>query len=190
MENQTTEILPPAIEITEVSRIFAPNPIVYFIDGERRLSEILLDSSIPVKFMSVSVNGKWVTRDLWARAIIEPGDKVLIRLLPQGGEDGVKIAQTVVSIVAVFAAIWFPPAAMLGAFVNIALSIAFPPPTQPLAGDPGELQNSPQLMGARNSIRQWMPIQVVIGKEYRVWPSYAARPYTEVVGGEHFFRAI
>jgi hypothetical protein len=50
-------------------------------------------------------------------------------------------------------------------------------------------ERSPTLSGARNQLRPFEPVPVVLGK-HRVIPAYGAKPYTEIIGDDQYLRVL
>jgi len=191
--DETTYIPQDAIHVTEVTKFITPNPVSHYLEGEHHLWDIILNSDVSNDSAVAFVNDEKIERDRWRYIICEPGDRVMVRPVPQDS-DTAKIVQFIVTMIAMIAMPFLAPGiaaavAVGAAALNVGLSVIFAPPSVNL-GDPGKISNIATLTGARNALNQWGPIPVVIGKEFRVFPQLAAKPHTEVRGGEQFMRLI
>ncbi len=161
----------------------------------------------------VTVDGAPVTQGRWAHVLPAEGSIVALRVIPQGGQKGKGILSIVIGIgllVAAFA-VGFGPlvfgsaallpsgiaATTLGLVLGGALSIyagvqsvLAPAPRQPFSGDIPQSNQSPALSGhLRNGFRPYAPVPEIFGRVLAV-PSYAAKPYTEIIGSETFARLL
>lgn len=82
-------------------------------------------------------------------------------------------------------------ATLLKGALSIGIAVASSVLGQTSTPDLPELgkQASPTLRGVGNDVRPWEPIPVVFGL-HRVFPSFAAPPFTFVKGGKQFVRAV
>ncbi|MCK5609586.1 hypothetical protein KAR91_47365, partial [Candidatus Pacearchaeota archaeon] len=74
--------------------------------------------------------------------------------------------------------------------VNAIAPVRFPKMDQ-LTTTPGQSTDSPSLFiqGARNGLRPFSPVPVVLGK-YRNTPALGAKPFTEIIGDKQFVRML
>jgi len=193
LDAATPEVLPPAVDVTEVRNFFGGDHHAYSLEGEHNLADLIDACAIPNGSVAVFVNGDIQDLAECHMQIMEPGDRVVIRAVPRG-DDGPKVAQVFITLIAIIAAKLFPAFAvpiMIGAAaINVGISLAFPPPGLPVAGDPGSIKNASQISGSRNRINMYGAVPVVIGDAVRVFPQLAAQPYTEIEAGTQFIRMI
>ena len=183
--------------------VFYPDPTdrsvqhVVINEGEVMLGQVLTVNQdiVPLEHAFVTINRLDCLRQDWPRVMLEPGDEVEVRLVPRGDDaSGAKIAQTVITLTALVLAVipGFQPFAawiFLGAaLINVGISLAFPPPTADFQQAP--TRQTPLFTGTRNQLLRWEPVPWVVGKAVRIYPPYAAKPFTEVVGGQQFLRLI
>jgi hypothetical protein len=135
---------------------------------------------------------------------------VTIRVVPQGGGQGGKSTLAIVLSIAVLAAsvalgsaggLLGTPIPGIGLTVGQAAGIAtgvvgalaiqalVPPPSQKLSDLSSQSGASPTLSGARNELRPFGVVPVVLGR-HRVFPPLAAAPFTEVVGNAQYLRLL
>ena len=69
----------------------------------------------------------------------------------------------------------------------LAVNALFPPPTPKLNNE--ERRELKAISGSRNRFPFYEPIPEIAGK-HRVFPPYAAKPYTEIVGDDQYFNAL
>lgn len=200
MEPATTQVLPAP---GDVRVVFFGDPTdedecrVVMHRGEVLLAEMLVahEDYVPRRNAEVTVNSLSCLIEDWHRVMLEPGDTVEVRLVPRGGDgSGSKIAQTLITLTAMVLAVIpgmqaFAAWIMLGAaLINVGISLAFPPPSANFQQAPG--RDTPLLTGTRNQLARWEPVPWVVGQSVRVYPPYAAKPFTEVLGGEQFLRLV
>ncbi len=104
-----------------------------------------------------------------------------IALFAAAGPLGTSIA----AILPGTAAIWSGVVYGVGA---LAINALFPPPT-PKLGTGEERRELKAISGSRNRFPFYEPIPEIAGK-HRVFPPYAAKPYTEIVGDDQYFNAL
>lgn len=80
---------------------------------------------------------------------------------------------------------------LVGMLLVNALVPVKPPKLNDLSGSGAVGATSPALFiqGARNAGRPFSPVPVVLGR-HRRYPEYGTRPYTEVIGEEHYVRML
>lgn len=153
-----------------------------------------------------------VPKAWWGKVRPKPGSTVTFRVVPMGGGS---IMRTLLLLAVVVAAAFLAPylATVIGAQMglvtgslgmsilqgvigmaisaigNMLVNALFPvkPPKISSAGDSGDAQHS--ISGARNQAAPWDPVPVVMGR-HRVYPKYAANPWTEIVGDEQYLRLL
>lgn len=166
-------------------------------------------------FAHVSIGDQVVVREHYHRIRPRPGTRVTVRVLPgkKKASGGKGVLGVILSIVTVVAAIAVPalvaPVFGLGAvgtavvkgLIAGAISIvggmamnALAPPSKPKLGalsapSRGIDQDSPtlSLTGARNTVRPFAPIPVILGRHWQV-PALGAPLYTEIVGDDQYLR--
>lgn len=145
----------------------------------------------------VQVNGEYVLQAQWARRI-KTTDVVAVFYLPgDGGNGGSNPIRTLLQVALVVASMWVPGAiglqagaatAMSAAIMiggNLLLNAVLPPPTANLAS--GREQASPTygINAQGNRARLLEAIPVLYGR-FRVYPDFAAEPYTELDGNQQY----
>ncbi len=148
----------------------------------------------------VDLNGEPVIRDKWGEIVPAENDHVLIYTPIGKGGNALRSILSIVVIAAVsyvsgpagpsfFGSTY--TAAAAGAFVATAgmlLVNAIAParnnPTQ-------QYNNSPSysINGGSNKARPFGPIPLILGR-HKVYPDYAAKPYTEIVGNDEYLRML
>lgn len=167
----------------------------------------------------VFVRGEVIPRGYWPRYRPKSGVLIEVRAFPiprggGGGGGGKNPLRTILTIAVIAAAMWAGPALALGlgftagttafsivsaiatgivSMVGMLIVNAVAPVRQPkidnLSGT--DASDSPTLFieGARNAIRPFNPVPVVLGS-YRVTPPLGSRPFTEVIGDKQFVRML
>jgi hypothetical protein len=111
------------------------------------------------------MDGRPVLRKNWASRTIQPNS--VVNFVAVQGEP-ITIAYWVIAVLVVAA---------------VAVALSLPKPTIP-----GELPEADPVFdfkGMRNQIRLGSPIEVPYGRN-KLWPSYAARPYTQYINNEQY----
>jgi len=159
----------------------------------------------------VQINGQWLLQTQWVRRL-RADDVVLVVLLPAGGGGGGSnplqvVAMVVLAVVTAGAGAWaagaYAAAAgvaatstgalMVGAAVSAAVAIgggmllsALFPPAKPPRTMAREQASPTYTIGAQgNTARLMESIPVQYGR-YRVYPDFAAQPYTELDGNQTY----
>lgn len=146
----------------------------------------------------------------WEFAVPRAGQNLTVRAIPLGGggNDQGKTALRIVSMLAVviaaFSAPWLAPVGwgLVGSWTGAALSAtisiagtlavnALIPPSRQLDDGFGAGAANPsfRITGTSNQLVPFGIVPQVLGR-HRMFPVYAARPFTEVVGDQTFFRAL
>ncbi|QRF90301.1 hypothetical protein CLH39_08700 [Alcaligenes faecalis] len=154
----------------------------------------------------VQVNGDWLTQDRWSRRL-KADDVVLVAMLPAGGGGGSNPLQ-IVAMVALAAAVIYTGGAaaaaygaatgvaagtttlgmsVVGALASAAVAVAggllmsaIFPPAKPPSTMAREQASPTYTIGAQgNTARLMESIPVQYGR-FRVYPDFAAQPYTEL----------
>ncbi|MGL6046622.1 MAG: TipJ family phage tail tip protein, partial [Vogesella sp.] len=153
---------------------------------------------------AVLVNGRSLG-EAWAKYRLRKGDQILIRAVVRGGGGGGgnKVLRTVAMIALVVAAVYtggaaaaawgtaWGAAAQAGVMIAGSMLInAVLPPPMPTTGSIGagaSVQQSPtySLSGARNRIRKYEPMPLVLGR-HRIVPDMAGQPYTVFEGQDQY----
>lgn len=158
------------------------------------------------------VGDREVPRERWSIVRPRPGRVLRYTCVPEGGggDGGKSPLRTVMSLALVAASIAAPFAlvglgadaavwgagtlggglfaAGVGIVGSLALNALIPAPSSVISNAAG-FAGSPSITGARNSLRKFSPVPVILGR-HRVVPSYAAVPYTETVNGEQYLRLL
>ena len=163
--------------------------------------------------LRIRIEGMRVPRAMWPHTRPNPGTTVLIHAVPHGGQTGKGVLQVVIGIALLATAFIAGPLAgtVLGNLGHIfgqlstgtiiglgiggaslsaagAFSLAAPPPGVPFRGEiPSSASRT--LTAPRNEVRPFSPVPRVFGR-YRVFPQYAAKPFTELVGNDQFLRML
>lgn len=163
----------------------------------------------------VSIDGKLIPRAEWEYAVPRAEQFLTVQAIPAGGDDGGgKSILGIVAMIGLVVATWYigggglagllPEALQLvgtvggwqavGAGVLIGGSLAINaliPPSRQLDDGMGAGAANPSyfLTGTKNQILPFGTLPQVLGR-HRIFPPYAARPFTEVVGKEHFLRCL
>lgn len=157
------------------------------------------------------VNGCPIPRDEFETWVLEEDDELLLNVVPAGGGGGGKNILRVVMMIAVVAASVYLGPEIAGAFgfygttgtivgavitagvglVGFLLVNALIPP--PAIGNTGMASQSTDVSytvsGMQNQSNAYGVIPQVLGR-VRMYPPYAAEPYTETVGSDQYFRAM
>lgn len=142
------------------------------------------------------IGGYRVPRELWKHVRPKAGTLLTVRVLASGsGDDENKGMRTVLQIVVAVASIYASGAgyAYLGAFIagagGYAINALVPPPTPQnlLAGD--SFNRLRAITGTQNQFNPFGVVPRVYGR-HRLFPPYAAKPFTEVVGEDQYLRAL
>ena len=154
---------------------------------------------------AILVNGR-ALGEAWATYRLRKGDQILIRAVVRGGGGGGsgKVLRTV-ALVAIAVAAGPMAGALTGAASGTMLYAAaqagimiagsmlvnavLPPPTASAGtlGNSSSVEQSPtySLTGARNRVRQFEPMPLVLGK-HRIVPDLAGKPYTVFEGQDQY----
>lgn len=181
------------------------------------LSEMLEAAGVPATpLLRVFVGDVEVPAASWGRVRPKAGRHVLVTAVPTGG-DGKSPLRIVLTIAVIVAAAYAGPFAagvmgigtaatataaastgfiiasgVVSAGVTLAGTLlinALIPPPRPRLSDNGGDSASPTITGARNELRPFGVVPVVLG-EHRLAPLYGAVPYTEMVGDDQYLRLL
>jgi hypothetical protein len=160
----------------------------------------------PGRAYFVLLNGIEVPPQMWTRVRPKAGSEVTIKAVPLGGGggDSNKTLRTVLLVVIVIVAlaltiaapylgpVWGIAALGAAAAISIggALAInALLPPKFNLPRERGREEPGFSITGSRNVAAPGQAIPRVYGR-HRMFPLYAARPYTEIVGEHQYLRML
>ena len=172
------------------------------------VDEIIDEAGFPRSarpYLRTWIQGCRVPRHMWKHTRPNPGTVVSIKAVPRGGDQGKAIANVVIGVALLAAALvagyfytligaTIPLSVYSAAFAGASLitsgafSLASPPPAVPFAGEI-PTSDSRAIAAPRNEARPFAPVPRVFGR-YRVFPQYAAKPYTEIVGNDSFLRLL
>ena len=154
------------------------------------------------------IDDLYVPRDRWHLVRPRAGRTVSLSVVPSGG--GGKNPLRVILQIAVLAAVAIFAPQLAPAFegflsakaaFNLASGViglagsllvnAIAPPATPKFDRLSAERDSPTyaISGGSNALRPWGPVPMVLGR-HRVFPPYAAQPYTELDGDDQFWRAM
>ena len=170
------------------------------------IADMLAAAAVPPSpFLRIWIGDQEIRREHWDRVRPKAGRMVTVAAVPAG--DNKTPLRIILSIAVVALAVWTGGASFgaAGAFgtsaigqgvvaaaVTIAGTLAINaliPPPRPRLSDNGSDQASPTITGARNEMRPFGVVPVVLG-EHRLAPLYAAKPYTEIVGDDQYLRLL
>lgn len=192
-----------AIQITSRPTLISV-PTESIVQAGKTVSEIVADelAGTGIGVVYVEINGCPVLNSAWGRIRPAPGDHVFIYTKIRGGGDNKNPLRTILSIVVIAVATYFGGPAGFGASSKLMGAVA----GATIAGVGMALVNSAfpmrlpeqitysykdsptySLSGASNSYNPWGPVPVALGR-HRVFPPFAAKPYTEVVGNDEYIR--
>lgn len=168
----------------------------------------------------VYIDGRLVPKAEWEWAVPRAGQSLALQAVPAGGDDGGgKSILGIVAMIALVVATWYiggvgvlgalPTmvggwtaafaggqigATVLAGGVLIAGSLAINaliPPSRQLDDGMGAGAANPSyfITGTKNQVLPFGTLPQVLGR-HRIFPPYAARPFTEVVGKDHFLRCL
>jgi hypothetical protein len=166
------------------------------LEGER--------SHIPTDYLTY-VDGSPVPLHWRDRVRVKAGRTVTFSPALGGGDAWRSIAMIAVAVVAIAAAVFLPvlfpvigtfAASLIGAGIAFAGSMAVnalfpvaPPKTSALEDQRGGVATPFSITGARNTSDPYGPIPTIFGR-VRVWPRYAALPYTSFSGTDQYLRLL
>lgn len=166
-------------------------------------------------FARVFIDDRLVLKAEWEWTVPYAGQLVTVRVIPTEGGGG-KDALRIVAMIGVVIASLYTAGGALGAFLPEALGMAFAsgttasavagvgvsiagslavgaliPPAKPKLQDLSRLNLSPalSLTGSANQLAPYAPIPRPYGR-YRIFPSLAAKTYTETVGSDQYLRLL
>lgn len=158
-----------------------------------------VDIEVDAKGHAVFVNGQALAPESWRQYRLKQNDIVLIRAVVRGG--GGKVLRSVALLALAFTAPYLAGFAMTGTWTAMSGALAIgimiggsllintllPPPRPQLGAFGRGAEQSPtySLTGARNRLRPFEPMPLVMGK-HRIVPDLAGKPYTVFEGTEQF----
>ena len=163
----------------------------------------------------VSIDGRMIPRAQWEYAVPKPEQMLAVQAIPAGGDDGGgKSILGIVAMIGLVVATWYigggalagllPEAIQMagtvggwqaigaGVFIGGSLALnALIPPSRQLDDGMGAGAANPSyfLTGTKNQLLPFGTLPQVLGR-HRIFPPYAARPFTEVVGQDRFLRCL
>ena len=165
----------------------------------------------------VSIDGRMIPRAEWDYAVPQAGQMLAVQAIPAGGDDGGgKSILGIVAMIGLVVATWYIGGGGLGAILPEALGMAFSagqtatavlaggvliggslalnaliPPSRQLDDGMGAGAANPSffLTGTKNQLLPFGTLPQVLGR-HRIFPPYAARPFTEVVGDDNYLRCL
>jgi sulfur carrier protein ThiS len=159
----------------------------------------------PQRAFVVSVRGQPVRPSEYATLVPRQGDFIAIRAVPTGGGGDKDPLRTILTIVVIAAAIvmqvYFPGTIIFGKYIGLytlvggmlAVNAICPPASTDEAAYTGSqtYSDSPtySISAPSNTLNPYGPVPSLLG-EYRIYPPYAARPYTEILGDDQYLRML
>jgi hypothetical protein len=201
------------VHVSALTRPFSLERDALDVAQGSTIAELLLMAGIPPGTpVRVYLNGDFVYPEFYHVMRPKRGAHILVRVVPRGGGgggQGKNIGSIIVGLLLIVVGVaigllsegGFTPLTiyMIGAGISLVLSgiinILIPPPTTPklraLAGLSNQEPESPSLSiaGSSNAARPYQPVQRVFGT-FRIYPPYAAVPYTEMVGSDQYLRLL
>lgn len=182
---------------------FAPCPTEITLERGASIHQALIRSGIKreragqirVRIGEELIDPKWWGRVRPRAGIVVdaesiPGDPITL-FLAIGGAAGSALIGTsaAVAVPLSIAAGVIGTAAIYAGGYMLATSLSGTPEPPKSEGARGPAQ-SPEAAGVGNRIEPWGPVPVAYGLDLRVFPPLAAPAYTEIVGGERFWRIL
>ncbi|MEO1035233.1 MAG: host specificity factor TipJ family phage tail protein [Pseudomonadota bacterium] len=169
-----------------------------FVDCDVPVGMTLADAfQVDFEHLAITVDGVRITAEDYETLLPQADSAVIVSLIP---EDDTGIAQILATVAISLASFGvgtiFGGLNTLGgalaasatfAVGNFLLSSLIAPPqadTAPLSPD---RRNS--ITGTRNQFEPYGTVPIVYGR-HRLYPPYAAKPYTEIIGTEQYFNAL
>lgn len=167
----------------------------------------------------ICLNGKTVPRAKWETTFPQPHDLIELAIIPHGGGGdggGKDPLRTILMLGLMIAAPMVGPAiggwlgstmglgllttSGAGVFTGLTMAAGFlainalcpPPSSQQITQRSGQdraSSDSYSITGSSNRIEPYAPIPLNLGRN-RIWPPYAAKPYTELVGSDQYLRCL
>jgi hypothetical protein len=146
---------------------------------------------VDVPCIMMRINGDWILREGWELPLMS-GDILEVHYLPTGGDSTRKYLRLIIQIVVAFAtsgaSIYWQAAINIGTALALNALLPIKGPPMPGAGEAASPTYSTSLSG--NQARLDQPIPVIYGR-MRVFPNFAAEPYTEFdADGDQFYFAV
>lgn len=208
IDDQAYGRTPAAVSIFARPHPFSAERVDAVVPAGGPLIELLQDAKLDAALFAhhatfVFVNDRLIPREEWSLVRPAAGDVVSVRVAP-GGQGGGKMALRVVAMIAVaIASYYVGPAAgaaagseLFGAAVTAVVGVAgmmavnalIPPPSPDLAGG-GKGNSAYGVTGTRNAADPYGPVPRIFGR-HKVYPRYAAMPYTELQGSDQYLRCL
>lgn len=201
----------PPFSTKEPTLVWSPHPLMPEKDREHVYAPIQPNESIH-QFLDrtgllqrmgrqhfvLTINGRYVPRELWSKCYPKPGTIMNLYAVVRGGGEGSKnpIA-TILTIGLTFVAPWAAvnifgmTAGSLGAGLvaagitavgGLAINAIFPPPRPELRNMQGDSASPTySLAGGSNRMRRYEPMPYVVG-QHKIFPDFGAQPFNEFRG--------
>lgn len=206
MDQPNTDNLPAVATV-------APDPFsthkrVLVVDEGKTLADIVRGCSISERAAqrtSITIDGFQIHRDYWHVTRPKNGTSVIVRVVP--GKDAARSILTFAVFVAAFYVVgpWAVSisgvtgplaakavylAAAAGTYIAGSLLVnALIPLPKPKFPASGEVSQALSVAAPSNRLEPFAAMPEVLGF-MRVYPPYAAYPYTEIIGDAHYLRAL
>jgi hypothetical protein len=167
------------------------------------LAEILGN---PPSHFQVWIGDVHVPRERWRFVRPKAGAIVTVKALAHGGGSGGggdKAVRTVLQIGVLAAALWVPGAlglaartlsatansALMGVVGSMAVNALVPPPTPAPQVGGNSFDRLKAITGTQNRVNAFGAVPRVYGR-HRIFPPFAAKPFTEIVGKDQYLRLL
>ena len=157
------------------------------------LAEIIGPAAAPT--VEAWVGAVLVPRDYWCRVRPKAGAIVTLRMLPAGSGGGSKLLRTVLSAVLSIYTLGLAQAGNIVAAAalqvggSLALNALIPPPKPELGRDPSSFNRLKSITGTQNQASPYGVVPRLYGR-HRIFPPFAAKPFTEVIGNDQYLRVL
>lgn len=153
--------------------------------------------------VSVVIEGEVIPREYWPYVRPKSGSAIEITRFPKGDTAKKIVGAILMVVIAIYApylleamyaayGVWGAVAAIgITMLATAAVYALIPPPEMPKieGGSGGEFDRLNAITGTSNQATPYGTIPMVIGGT-RFYPTFAANPYTEILGNEQFLRCL
>ena len=200
--------------------VACPHPLkqesfFYYVKPNQTVDEVIHiiqpDEEL-AKCVNVWLNDQIVLPERYKETIVKEDDKLCMRYALQGGGGGKNVLNTVLTVAATVAAFYFfgpkgaavvfkgsgfwatvgniAVAATVSTAATMAINAIVPPyVTDPVTYDASGGDTKYSLEANGNQVNRFGSVLAVLGR-HRIYPQYAANPYTEQVGNDTYLRML